>query len=141
MKEENVILKALELANSCKFAMVGSNGEDGFPNIKSMIKIENEGLEKVWFSTNTSTKRVAQFRENPKACVYFSDFDNWSGLMLVGNIEVIEEPKIKERFWSEGCEVYYPLGVTDPDYCILCFTPKWGNYYKSLHNTTFEIGS
>lgn len=138
--EENVIVKALELANSSKFAMVGSNGEEGFPNIKTMIKIENEGLEKVWFSTNTSTRRVAQFRENPKACVYFTNLDNWSGLMLVGSIEVIDDPKIKERFWSEGCEVYYPLGVTDPDYSILCFTAKWGNYYKSLHNSTFEIG-
>ncbi|GKX66455.1 pyridoxamine 5'-phosphate oxidase family protein [Inconstantimicrobium mannanitabidum] len=139
MDNQNIIKKSLELVNSCKFAMVGSNGANGFPNIKSMIKIETEGLKKVWFSTNTSSKRVSQFRENPKACVYFTDQEKWTGLMLIGNVEVIEEPKIKERFWSDGCEIYYPLGVTDPDYCILCFTAKSGNYYESLSNTTFEI--
>lgn len=139
MNNENIINKLLDLMNSCKFAMVGSNGEDGFPNIKAMIKIETEGINKIWFSTNTSSKRVAQFRVNPKASVYFTDFDKWTGLMLVGNMEVLEYPEIKQRFWSDGCEMYYPLGVTDPDYCILCFTAKWGNYYESLSNTTFEI--
>ncbi|MGF7056896.1 pyridoxamine 5'-phosphate oxidase family protein [Brassicibacter mesophilus] len=139
MNNENIINKSLDLMNSCKFAMVGSNGEDGFPNIKAMIKIETEGINKIWFSTNTSSKRVAQFRVNPKASVYFTDFDKWTGLMLVGNMEVLEYPEIKQRFWSDGCEMYYPLGVTDPDYCILCFTAKWGNYYESLSNTTFEI--
>ncbi|WP_238884032.1 pyridoxamine 5'-phosphate oxidase family protein [Clostridium sp. YIM B02551] len=139
MSNEEIIKKSIELMDSCNIAMVGSNGDDGFPNIKAMIKIETEGLSKIWFSTNTSNKRVAQFRKDPKACVYFTDLEKWTGLMLVGNIEVLEDPKIKERFWSDGCEVYYPLGVTDPDYCILCFTAKWGNYYKSLINTTFEL--
>ncbi|WP_429080695.1 hypothetical protein [Brassicibacter mesophilus] len=27
----------------------------------------------MWFSKNTSSKRVAQFKENPKASVYFTD--------------------------------------------------------------------
>jgi general stress protein 26 len=139
LNNKSILDKSLELMNSCKFAMVGSNGEDGFPNIKSMTKIETEGLNKIWFSTNTSSKRVAQFRANPKASVYFTDPDNWTGLMLVGNMEVLEDDGTKQRFWSAGCEVYYPLGVTDPDYCILCFTAKWGNYYKSLSNTTFEL--
>lgn len=139
MKHENIINKSLELMNSCKFAMVGSNGEGGFPNIKAMIKIQAEGLNRIWFSTNTSTKRVAQFRANPKASIYFTDLEKCTGLMLVGNMEVLEDAEIKQRFWSDGCEKYYPLGVTDPDYCILCFTAKWGNYYESLSNTTFEL--
>ncbi len=139
MNNEEIMNKSLELITSCNFAMVGSNGEDGFPNIKAMIKIENEGLKKVWFSTNTSSKRVAQFRENPKASLYFTDLDQWSGLMLVGHMEVLDDLQLKQKFWSEGCEKYYPLGVTDPDYSILCFTAKWGNYYKSLSNVTFEV--
>lgn len=139
MVNESAINKSLELVNSCKIAMVGSNGEDGFPNIKAMTKIETEGLNKIWFSTNTSSKRVAQFKLNPKACVYFADLDRWTGLMLVGNMEVLEDLEIKKRFWSDGCEKYYPLGITDPDYCILCFNAKSGNYYKSLSNTTFDL--
>ncbi|WP_058300697.1 pyridoxamine 5'-phosphate oxidase family protein [Gorillibacterium timonense] len=139
MNQETAKQLARELMNDSKFAMVGSNGEEGFPHIKSMIKIETEGLRKVWFSTNTSSKRVAQFRANPKASVYFTDQVKWTGLMLVGHMEVLDDPEIKERFWSDGCEIYYPLGVTDPDYSILCFTADWGNYYASLVNTTFEV--
>jgi general stress protein 26 len=41
--------------------------------------------------------------------------------------------------WREGCEKYYPLGVTDPDYSVLRFTARWGNYYHGLANVTFEV--
>lgn len=139
MSNENLREKALELVNASQFAMVGSNSEEGFPSIKAMIKIEAEGLKRVYFSTNTSSKRVAQFRANPKASLYFTDFEIWAGLLLIGTMEVLEDPELKERFWFDGCEKYYPLGVTDPDYCILRFTARQGNYYHALSNTTFEI--
>jgi len=41
--------------------------------------------------------------------------------------------------WVEGAEIYYPLGVEDPDYSVLCFTARWGNYYEQLNNITFDL--
>ncbi|MGJ7912950.1 pyridoxamine 5'-phosphate oxidase family protein [Neobacillus sp. LXY-1] len=111
----------------------------GYPNIKAMFKIESNGLKTIWFSTNTSSKRVSQFTKNPKASVYFYDAKHFAGLLLVGEIEILLDLKYKKRFWREEREVYYPLGITDPDYCILRFTTNWGNYYRGLQNITFEI--
>jgi len=141
LTRDEVIRKSLELVDSCGAAMIGSNGEDGYPNIKAMLKIETEGIKTIYFSTNTSSKRVAQFKKNPKACVYFVDVNppKYKGLMLVGEIEVLSDPELKQRFWHEGWEVYYHLGVTDPDYSILRFTTKWANYYESLKNISFEV--
>jgi general stress protein 26 len=144
-KEGNLVQKeegrgeGLALVNSAKIAMLGTNGDDGYPNIKAMIKVENEGLKRIWFSTNTSSKRVAQLLRDPKACVYFVDFDQWKGLMLVGTVEVLQDAESKERLWTEGDEKYYPLGVTDPDYSVLRFTAEWGNYYHALSNVTFQV--
>ena len=140
MQQQEAIQCGLELVNRSKIAMLGSNGDDGYPNIKAMIKMENEGLQTVWFSTNTSSKRVSQFVKNPKACVYFVDFDQWMGLMLVGDVEVLQDAESKQRLWREGYERYYPSGVTDPDYSVLRFTAQWGNYYHALSNVTFELG-
>ena len=139
MEKEEAVQKALELANRSGIAMLGTNGDDGYPNIKAMIKVENEGLRTVWFSTNTSSRRVAQLVRNPKACVYFVDFDSWMGLMLVGDVEILQDQASRERLWHEGDEKYYPLGVTDPDYTVLRFTAQWGNFYHRLSNVTFEL--
>jgi general stress protein 26 len=139
MQKEEAIKAALALADRSTIAMLGTNGDDGYPNIKAMIKMETEGLKTVWFSTNTSSKRVVQLARDPKACVYFVDFEQWRGLMLVGRVEILQDPESRQRLWRPGCEKYYPLGVTDPDYSVLRFTSEWGNYYHALSNVTFEL--
>ena len=138
MEKETAIQEALSLANHSGIVMLGTNGDDGIPNIKAMIKMENEGLKTVWLSTNTSSRRVAQLLRDPKSCLYFVDMEKWMGLMLVGEIEVLQDAESRQRLWREGYERYYPLGVDDPDYTVLRFTAQWGNYYHA-GNVTFEI--
>ncbi|MFN2271927.1 MAG: pyridoxamine 5'-phosphate oxidase family protein [Anaerolineae bacterium] len=139
MQKEEAIREALALADKSGIAMLGTNGDNGYPNIKAMIKMENEGLNRIWFSTNTSSKRVGQLVQNSKVCVYFVDFEQWKGLMLVGDVKVLQDAESRQRLWREGFEKYYPLGVTDPDYSVLRFTAQWGNYYHALSNVTFEL--
>lgn len=139
MNREEVILKALELVERCPIAMVASNSPDGFPNIKAMIKMETEGVNHIWFSTNTSSRRVAQFRADSRASVYFVDCEHWAGIMLIGEMEVLDDSGSRRRLWREGFERYYPLGPDDPDYSVLRFTAKRGNYYQNLENTDFEL--
>lgn len=139
MQKEEAIREALALATRSTIAMLGTNGADGYPNVKAMIKMENEGLNRIWFGTNTSAKRTAQLERDSKACVYFVDFEQWKGLMLVGEVEVLHDSKSRQRLWRDGLEKYYPQGVTDPEYSVLCFTARWGNYYHALSNVTFEL--
>ena len=139
MKKENAIEKGLSLVNRSTIAMLGTNGDEGYPNIRAMIKMENEGLKTIWFSTNTSSRKIPQLKKNPKACVYFVDFDKWIGLMLVGTTEIRKDQQSRERLWRDGFEKYYPKGVNDPDYSVLRFTTQWGRYYHSLTHVTFEL--
>lgn len=139
MEKQQAMDEALALANAAQIAMLGTNGDDGYPNIKAMIKMENDGLKTIWFSTNTSSRRIGQLKRDSKASVYFVEFEKWMGLMLVGEVEILHDAVSKERLWREGYERYYPLGVTDPDYSVLRFDSRWGNYYHALRNVTFEI--
>lgn len=139
MKKQEAINQGLELVNRSTIAMLGTNGEDGFPNIKAMLKMENEGLKKIWFITNTSSKRVEQIKKNSKACVYFVDPNEFKGLMLIGNIKIFQDKSSRQHLWREGFERYYPLGVDDPDYSVLCFTGLRSNFYHGLSNIDFEI--
>lgn len=139
MLKEDAIKDAASLVEESGFAMLGTNGESCYPNIKAMIKFENEGLKKIWFSTNTSSKRVQQILKDGKTCVYFSDYSKWKGLMLAGDAVVLQDSESKKRLWRDGCEKYYPLGIDDPDYSVICFTARWGNFYHALSNVTFDI--
>ena len=139
MEPDKAIQNARVLIDRATIVMLGTNGEEGTPNIKAMIKVENEGLNTVWLSTNTSSRRVGQLLRDPRACLYFVDMEKWMGLMLVGTVEVLKDAESRKRLWKEGDERYYPLGVTDPDYSVLRFTAEWGNYYHALSNVTFQL--
>lgn len=128
----------VSLVEKAKVIYVSSIHE-GFPNTKAMLSLQHEGMNTHYFSTNTSSKRVGQFRQNPNACIYFSDNDNFMGLMLIGNMEVCTDREHREMLWRDGFEMYYPKGIDDEDYCVLKFTAFKGNYYHGLANTSFEM--
>ncbi len=119
---------------------ISSIGEDGFPNTKAMLPPrKREGIKEFYFTTNTSSMRVNQYRKNPKACIYFCDKRFFRGIMLKGKMEVLEDSKSKEMIWQEGDTMYYSKGVTDPDYCVLKFTAECGRFYSNFKSENFII--
>ena len=121
-------------------SFISSVDADGFPNTKAMLPPrKREGIQTFYFTTNTSSMRVAQYREDPKACVYFCDKRFFRGVMLKGTMKVLEDAASKEMIWQEGDTMYYPLGVTDPDYCVLKFTAQSGRYYSDFHSENFTV--
>ena len=141
MTEDQAKDVALGLVERAQIAMVGSIGLEGDPQIKAMIKAEHEGLKTIWFSTNTSSEHVAQFRKDPRACVYFAEWadEPWRGVTLGGRVEILQDHASRERLWEDGCERFYPQGVDDPDYTVLRFTADWGKLYQYRNKTRFEL--
>lgn len=113
---------------------------DGYPVTKAMLKPrERDGIKTFMFSTNTSSNKVACFRKNPKASLYFVDRRFFRGVSLTGRMEVLEDAESKERIWREGDTLYYGGGVADPDYCVLRFTAEHGRYYSNFRSEDFGI--
>ena len=121
-------------------SFISSIDANGFPNTKAMLPPRmREGIRIFFFTTNTSSMRAAQYRENPKACIYFCDKRFFRGVMLKGVMEVLEDSESKEMIWRDGDTMYYPKGVTDPDYCVLKFTAQSGRYYANFHSEDFMV--
>jgi general stress protein 26 len=128
------------LIDKANVSIISSVDEDGFPNSKAMLPPrKREGIKHVFFTTNTSSMRVRQYLNNPKACVYFFDKRFFKGVMLKGAMEVLQDSESKEEIWRHGDEMYYPKGVTDPDYCVLRFTAQDGRYYSNYKSENFEV--
>ncbi|ADZ84569.1 pyridoxamine 5'-phosphate oxidase-related FMN-binding protein [Cellulosilyticum lentocellum DSM 5427] len=121
-------------------AFISSVDEEGFPNTKAMLPPrKREGIKVFYFSTNTSSMRVQQYKSNPKACLYFCDKRFFRGVMLKGTVEVLEDKESKEMIWQEGDTMYYSKGVADPDYCVLRITIHSGRFYSQFKSEDFNV--
>ena len=88
-----------------KVAFICSVDEEGYPNVKAMLRPrKSEGLGSFYFSTNTSSMRVKQYQNEPKACIYFyhKGLIKYEGVMLKGRMEVLTDQKTKEMIWRKG---------------------------------------
>ena len=128
------------LIHKQKTVYISSVDEDGFPHIRAMLAPRViEGIHTFYFSTNTSSSKIAQYRREPKASIYFCDLRFFRGVMLMGVMEVLEDPETKKMIWETGDRMYYKKGVGDPDYCVLKITAFKGKYYSNFHTETFVI--
>lgn len=128
--------------NKRKISFIGSIDENGFPNIKAMLKPrQHNGLKEFYFSTNASALRTGQYLRNPHASIYFyrKGLIKYEGVMLVGKMEVLTDQETKDKLWRKGDTLFYKGGKTDPDYCVLKFTAKTGRYYCDLKSESFDI--
>ena len=128
----------LKFISKCRTAFLGSIGEEGHPVARAMLaprKIENDIL---YFSTNTSSKKVAQFRANDKACVYFyrRGIFRYQGVCITGTVEICNDEATKKSIWCRGDKLFYKQGVNDPDYCVLKFKCLTAEYYCDLKTET-----
>lgn len=128
------------LVDHQKTAFIGSIDAEGFPTIKAMLQPRRrEGIRTFYFTTNTSSRRVSHYLRDNRACIYFCDRRFFRGAMLQGHMEVLTDARHKALIWQEGDTMYYPEGVTDPDYCVLKFTATSGRYYCNFHSEDFRV--
>jgi len=137
---KDLIKAGLSILEKSSKTIIASVDNKGFPNMKAMLKPrENDGLKVFYFTTNTSSMRVKQYIDNPKASIYFYDSRFFRGIMLRGKMEVLKDQSIKKRIWHDGDTMYYSKGVTDPDYCVLRFTAKTCRMYENFRSYDFKV--
>lgn len=128
------------LIDKQNICFISSVDGDGFPNTKAMLPPRRrEGIRTFYFTTNTSSMRVAQYHQNSKACIYFYDRRFFRGVMLRGSMAVLEDYASRAMVWREGDTLYYERGVNDPDYCVLRFTAQTGRYYSNFASEDFIV--
>ena len=129
-----------QMADTLPITMISSVDEEGFPCTKAMLSPRvREGIKVFYFTTNTFSLRVAHYKANPKASIYFCDAEGFKGMMLRGTMEVLTDAQSKEMIWRDGDTEYYPGGVTDPNYCVLKFTATDGRFYSDFYPRSFVL--
>lgn len=130
---ERVLVKALALLDRAETCILGSIDRNGYPAMRAMLQPRKRtGMKQILFSTNTSSRHIEEYRNNPLASVYFYDPQLFQGLLLRGRMEVSTDQMLRDGIWREGDEMYYKLGPTDPDYAVMLFTADNGRWYEDM---------
>ena len=153
-------MKDIELRNAC-LDLIGSTGEAYvttidehgypqtrcmfnlrckrlFPHLVDMFRSHNDDFM-ILLTTNTSSAKIAHIRQNPAASLYYCIPDSFKGLMLSGDFEILDDPKIREAIWQPGWEQYYPQGPHDPDHTVLRLYPVRARGWMKTAPFGFEL--
>lgn len=117
-------------------AMLNLLCTDGFPKQSDYIRKNRNGLS-TYFTTNTSSRKIPQIKKNVAASVYYNI--GYEGLLLIGNLEIVEGDKVKRAFWEDSWKMYYTKGLDDPDHTILKFTPSTLKLYGNFKVTEISL--
>jgi general stress protein 26 len=153
LEKINIIKDCSELIKKVDAAILTTIDLNGFLQTRAMLNLRNESmfpsLKKIfenheddfliYFTTNTSSSKVEQIQRNPLVSVYYCKADSWRGFMLGGNIEIIDDFKLKKELWLDNWTMYYPEGVESSDYCLLRLKPKFLKSYQNLSVETINL--
>lgn len=130
-----------EFIKKQKTAFISSVDENGYPVTRAMLAPREFNGNDIYFSTNTSSKKVEQYQKNDKACIYFYERGRfkYQGATIKGTMQVCTDQPTKDRIWRMGDKLFYKQGVTDPDYCVLKFTATEAEYYCDFKIETIEL--
>lgn len=121
-------------------SFISSVDEGGYPNTKAMLApVKREGLKTFYWHTNSLSVRIKQYRNNPKACIYFCDEHSFQAVMLKGTMEVVDDLDTKKDIWKDDFSVYYHGGMDGGDFILLKFTAESGRFYSNFNSESFIV--
>ncbi len=144
---------AVELMETSEAVYLTTIGEEGYPYTRAMLNLRNKRSYPnqahlfaqhqddlmIYFSTNTSSNKRRQIQSDSKVAVYYCNPEKFHGLMLSGDIEIVDDSKLRQALWNEGWERYYPSGPDDPDHTVLRLYPRFAQGWRG-YTFCFPLG-
>jgi len=136
--EQKIITRASELINS-KTDYIGDGMEGyvvlslldecGYPTSAAITISKADGIKWVSFLTGINSNKVRRINKSNKACVCLATSEY--NITLVGTIEVITDPMVKEGLWQDTFSKYYGH-PEDPAQCALRFrTQRYSIFFAN----------
>lgn len=103
----------------CPMVVLGSVTEKGYPRSCILVKVANDGFRKIYVATGSSSRKTGHFKANPKAGICFGE--GADGVTLTGTIRILDDPTERKLYWQDWMNEHFPLGKSDPEFCVLEF--------------------
>lgn len=129
-----------EFLDSVDITIMSSINSLGYPISRALLEPRKiKWINIFYFSTNTSSNKIEEYKNNPKACLYFFNKNKFEWLSITWEMEIINDIETKKLIWKEWDELYYPKWINDEDYTVLKFTWKEYRFYSNFNTQDFIL--
>jgi general stress protein 26 len=97
--------------------------EEGGSRARTMDPFAPEEDLTVWFGTNPKSRKVNQIKNDPRVTLYYFDQSAVGYVMIQGTAELINDKKLKIKYWKEHWTAFYP--DNDENYLLIKVSPIW----------------
>ena len=154
MDEKEIRALCLDLLETGWPAYVTTVGAKGYPQTRAMFNLRNrERFPKlvpffdmhredfaVLFTTNTSSTKFREIKARPEVSVYYCNPAEWRGVMLGGDIELVDDTNQIREVWHEDWTKYYRKGYDDPDHSMLRLVPTVAKGWNGSQTFKLKLG-
>lgn len=148
MDEFILLRKAEEIVNKSTIHTVGDSDctadwvmslidEEGYPAASMITAAKADGFNWIAFCTGLGWNKPNRAKKDPRACVYLFDKASFSGISLVGKIEMITDYDLNEQLWYDALGDFFK-DPADERLCVLMFKPERYNIFiegKTIYGT------
>jgi len=105
--------------------------DEGKSRARTMDALIPEDDFTVWFGTNSSSRKVAQIKNDPRVTLYYFDTKTQGYVVIAGIAQLITDSTLKEKYWKEEWEAFYPN--KQKDFMLIKVSPQWLEILSPAH--------
>jgi general stress protein 26 len=110
-------------------AMLVTRLADGHSHARPMAVAEIRPDGDIFFTTDIQSPKVAEIARDPEVVVSFQSGSQFAA--IAGRAEVVKDPALIERLWSDAWKVWFPGGKDDPSLCLIRVDGREGEYWDN----------
>ena len=147
---EALLKKATDLINRCTAHtreseltfdwVMALTDELGYPSASMISASRADGVNWIAFCTGVNANKPNRIRKDPRACVYLFENKSFSGISLIGKVEIITDLEVKKQMWYAELANHF-TGPEDDGFCVLMFRPERYNIFIDYQNISGELNN
>ena len=105
---EVLIAAAKEIMAASRYCALVTLDASGHPQVRTMDPFLPGDDMVVWMGTNKSSRKVGELRHDARVSLYYEAPEGSGYLVIQGTAELVDDPEMKETYWKEEWESFYP---------------------------------
>ena len=130
--------KVEKLLSAVDAVYLATNGSHGHPNIRPMMPVRVDGVEKIWFCTALESSKIIELVKDSKAAISGHSPKSMAEFRLWGSMHILDDAVSRQYVWNEALSAYF-TGEDDPNMRVLRFDVISGMYNNKGKSGIFTI--
>jgi general stress protein 26 len=127
--------KVWEMIKDVEIATMVTMDEEGRFRGRPMRASQSEFDGVLWFFTQNPTPKTQEIRQDERVLLAYADPRAQNYVSIYGAVEVVRDPAMQKKLWSEPLRTWFPGGAEAPEVALLKVTCLGAEYWDSPSST------